>query len=142
MKVLRVLLWINAGLFFLAIPFMVLPWDSINAFIAWFGVEPLPAVPVLMYLVRMMCGLSALGGVFFVLLARDPVRYAAMVWLVAWGLLVLGILAVVLGLAISLEPIIFMSDAAFCIDMGLVLAVLAAHHLPLREAPSSGSPAA
>ena len=86
MNTLKVLLWICGVGCLTAAVIVVLPWDAVSRLYEWCGEEPVPEVASAVYLHRVACGVIALIGIFFVILAREPARHPAMVALAGWGL--------------------------------------------------------
>lgn len=134
MNGLRITLWVCAVAFLLGFPLLVTPWDTINGMIEWFGVAPFPPDPVVMYLVRMSCGLMGFIGVFFVLLARNPLGYGPMLDLSGYGLVVVGLLALSVGLSIGLPAVVFAGDTVFAIALGAAIVTLAQRQRKTRSA--------
>jgi len=125
MKCLKCALWVCAVGFLAAVPFVFLPWGMINQGLLWFGVDPLPFAPIVVYLLRSSCVAFGLIGVFFVFLARDPVRYLPLVFLSAWGLGFMGVTCVAVGSSLSLPLFVYLGDASFGFIFGALIGVLA-----------------
>ena len=125
MNGLKIILWLCAVAFLLGFPLLVTPWDTINDMIGWFGVEPLPPEPLVMYLMRMSCGLLGVAGVFFVLLARNPLGYGLMLDLSGYGLIAIGLVAPSVGLSLGLPAMVFVADTVFALAFGTAIITLA-----------------
>lgn len=134
MNGLKVILWVCAVAFLLGFPLLVTPWDTINDMVGWFGVAPLSSDPVVMYLMRMSCGLMGFIGVFFVVLARNPLGYGAMLDLSGYGLVVVGLLALSVGLSLGLPAVVFAGDTVFAIALGAAIVTLAYRQRKSRSA--------
>ena len=124
MKSLKIALWICALGCLTAIPFIVLPWGIIEDIMMWFGLKPVPDIPAVMYFIRIACGVFGLIGIFFIILARNPLDYGPMLNLGAYGLIVFGLLGLILGLSLKISPTVFWGDAIFGIVLGIVIAIL------------------
>lgn len=127
MNSLKTALWICALGCLTAIPFIVLPWGIIEAIMMAFGLKSIPEIPeipAVMYFMRIACGVLGLVGIFFIMLARNPLDYGPMLNLGAYGLIVFGLLALVLGLRLRISPMVFLGDTLFGIVLGVVVAVL------------------
>lgn len=126
MKGLKIALWVTAIGCLTAVPFIVLPWTAVESFILWFGIDPIPDAPVVMYLFRVICGIAGLIGVYFILLARSPLAYGPMLDLGAYGLIVFGLLSLIVGLSIGISPKVYIGDASSGLILGIIIAVLSA----------------
>jgi hypothetical protein len=115
-----------------AAPGAVAPWSSIVHWLGVFGLEPIPEQPLVVYCVRLSSLGFALIGVFFLVLATNPVRYGPMVALAVCGLLLMAALALVTGLQIRMQPPWYLADAG----LSLLAAVLLLAFWP-RGAPVS-----
>lgn len=134
MKALKVLLWLCGIGCFLSLPLMVMPWSVIESICRalglesiiaqWFGAESIPNNPLVVYAVRTACAVGALSGVFFIIMARDPVRYRSLVILTAWGLVFIGLVCLVVGLTVKMKPPLYIIDVAFCLVLGIVIDIL------------------
>lgn len=124
MKSLKAALWICAIGCLAAVPFMVLPWATTRAIMVYFGVDSAPDIPVLVYSFRITCGVFGLIGIYFIILARNPLAYGPMLNLGAYGLLTFGLLALILGLSLEVNPLVFIGDALSGIVLGSIIAFL------------------
>jgi hypothetical protein len=120
MRGLKIILWICAICFLEAFIFAHLPWPAINAWLQWMGVQPPIAEPITIFLFRISMAMFGMIGIFFVILAKDPLKYGAMLPLSAYGLLCYGILFLVLGIGYGLPVWIYSIDVV----LGLVAGVL------------------
>jgi len=124
MKSLKLALWIAAIGCLVAVPFIVLPWSIVENIIRWFGIEPLPYVPAVMYLFRIVCGLVGLIGIYFIILARNPLGYGPMLKLGAYGLIIFGLLSLILGVTLEMPPKVYIGDALSGLILGIVIIIL------------------
>lgn len=125
MRSLKIALWICALGCLTAVPFIVLPWGAIKGIMVWYGLEPVPDIPVVMYFIRITCGVFGLIGIYFIILARNPLDYGPMLNLGAYGLIVFGLLCLILGLSMKISLTVFLGDALFGITLGIVIVFLA-----------------
>ncbi|MHC4240211.1 MAG: hypothetical protein ACYSUC_10740 [Planctomycetota bacterium] len=79
MRALKICLWVAGILCLLSVVGMFLPLLAFESIARFFGVESLPDSPLVMYAVRAMSATYAGVGVFFVILALNPVKYGVMV---------------------------------------------------------------
>jgi hypothetical protein len=124
MKSLKVALWIAAIGCLAYVQFLVLPWFLIESIALWFGVDPIPNVPVAMYFFRVACGMFGLIGIYFIILARNPLSYGPMLGLGAYGLIVYGLLVFIVGFKIGIPPIVYIGDALFGVILGTIITIL------------------
>ncbi len=124
MKSLKIALWIAAIGCLIAVPFIMAPWSVIEKLIQWYGIEPLPGSPVVIYLFRTACGLFGLIGIYYLMLARNPLGYGRMLDLGVYGLVIMGLLALISGLIMELSPKIYIGDALFGLILGIISSVL------------------
>jgi len=134
MKSLKIALWISALACLAAVPFIVLPWEIIEDIMMGFGLNPLPDVPMVIYLIRIFSGVSGLIGIFFIMLAKNPLGYGAMLNLAAYGLIGFGFLVLILGLNLKIPLTVFVGDAVFGIIFGVVIAILSTKIKKTQEA--------
>ncbi|MBL7177639.1 MAG: hypothetical protein ISS66_17595 [Desulfobacteraceae bacterium] len=118
---LKVVLWITGIGCLTAVPFIFLPWSVIKAMASFFGHDPIPDVPVLIYFTKVLCGAGGFIGIFFIILARNPLGYGPMLYLGAYGLIVLGLLELVLGIIIDVSPIVYIGDVSFALILGIII---------------------
>lgn len=124
MKSLKLALWITAIGCLVAVPFIVLPWSIVENIILLFGIEPLPNNPVVMYLFRIVCGIVGLIGIYFIILARNPLGYGPMLKLGAYGLIIFGSLSLILGVSLVMPPKVYIGDALSGLVLGIVIIIL------------------
>jgi hypothetical protein len=124
MKSLKVALWVAAIGCLTAVPFIALPWHILDRIILFFGLEPIPNDQLIMYIFRVSCGIYGLIGVYFIILARNPLGCGPMLDLGAYGLAIFGLLSLVIGLSLKISPIVFAGDAVSGLILGIVIIVL------------------
>ena len=79
------------------------------------------ASPLRVYAMGAACATWAFVGVFFLLVARDPTTYAPFLNLAIAGLLFVGLVCLITGAAVSMQPPWYLTDVAFCWVIGLLL---------------------
>lgn len=124
MNSLKITLWISAVGCLIAAPFTFLPWGIIENIFLWFGVEPIPNNLITTYLFRMACGVFALIGIFFIILAKNPFKYGVMLHLGAYGLIFLGTLCLILGLSLNMPLKLYIGDTLFGLVLGFLIVIL------------------
>ncbi len=125
MKSLKVALWITAVGCLKVAPFIFLPWSVIEAIVTFFGYGPIPDVPIVIYFCKFLFGVLGFIGIFFIILALNPLGYGPMLYLGAYGLIVFGLLELILGITIDFSPIVYVSDASFALILGIIILILA-----------------
>jgi hypothetical protein len=124
MKALKLVLWIAAVGCLAAVPFMVLPWSVFDKITLVFGIEPVPDNPLVMYILKVSCGVYGLIGVFFIILARNPLAYGAMLDLAAYGLTLFGLLSLIVGSSLEVPLRVFAGDSLSGLVLGIMIIVL------------------
>lgn len=124
MKSLKVVLWVAAIGCLTAVPFIVLPWSVVDKIVLLFGIEPIPNDPLVMYILRVSCGVYGLIGVYFIILARNPLGCGPMLDLGAYGLTIFGLSSLIIGLSLEISPRVFTGDSLSGLILGIVIIVL------------------
>ena len=124
LKALKFALWVAAIGCLAAVPFVALPWSVVDNIAHLFGIHPLPDDPVVMYLVRVSCGVFGLIGVYFIILARNPLDSGPMLDLGAYGIAIFGLLSLFIGLSLNVSPRLFIGDALSGLILGVAIIVL------------------
>ncbi len=120
---LKIVLWI-AGVGWGSSIFMVVaPWSCYETCANMFGFGALPTGPAVVYGVRVMSAVSAFVGAYFLVLARNPRAYAPFLKLSIGGLMFVGLVCLVTGLALNMRPPWYLGDVFFCWIIGLLLLV-------------------
>jgi hypothetical protein len=105
---LKVVLWIAGLGCGIAILGVVLPWSWLSSWAAAYGLEEVSPTPLRVYATRAASATWAFVGLFFLLVARDPLAYAPFLNLVT-------------GVAVNMQPPWYLTDVAFCWVIGLLL---------------------
>lgn len=136
MKTLKFILWVPAIGCLSAVPFIFLPWSVIESIGSWFGIESLPSMPIAVYFFKVTFGVFGLIGVFFVILARNPLESRPMLSLGAFGLILFGLLTLVAGLYLGLPPIVFLGDGLSGLVLGIAILFLSSKLKQLSKSQS------
>lgn len=123
MKSLKITLWIAAIGCLVSIPFIALPWSVLEKIILLFGVGSIPKDPLVMYLLRVSCGIYGLIGIYFVVLAKNPLNYGPMLNIGAYGLVLFGLLSLSVGLGLGLSPKVYTGDSLSGLILGTAIIV-------------------
>ena len=76
---------------------------------------------MLNYWLRMAAGAFTLVGCVFFAMAWKPQRYAAVLPLFGWLMLLEGIILLISGLSLKLPPFPFTADTSFCLLAGAAI---------------------
>ncbi|MEN6336832.1 MAG: hypothetical protein ABFE01_21455 [Phycisphaerales bacterium] len=94
------------------------PWPAAAAQLQGLGAGAIPDDPMLDYWLRMAAGAFTGIGLFFFALAWNPTRFAAVIPLAGLFLIAEGLILLVHGLRLGLEPLPFYVDVGFCLATG------------------------
>ena len=125
MRALKICLWIAGILCLLGVFGMFLPisvWESIAKF---FGIESLhlPDSPLVEYAVRLMSATSVTLGVYFIILAQNPMRYGIMVPFTGLAAIFLGVACAITGLVAKMPVWWPLADSITCTILGALILV-------------------
>ena len=98
MKGLKIILWIAAICCLSGFAVAALPWPTVTALFRWFEIEPPAAEPVTAFVFRLASAMFGMIGIFFLILARNPLKYGAMLLLAAYGLVAYGVFCLLGGI--------------------------------------------
>ena len=120
LNILRLLL-LGAGLGWgLTVVGVFLPWDfAVDHLEKFGGSGPIPDDPMLNYWLRMAAGAFGIVGVFFLIAARNPGRYANILPLLGYLSLFEGGVLLVYGLMLKLTWFPFVVDLAIAFIPGV-----------------------
>jgi len=77
-----------------------------------------------MYLFRVSCGVYGLIGIFFIMLAKDPLNYGPMLYVGAYGLIIFGLLSLIVGGNLEITPKVYTGDFLTGSIFGVAIIVL------------------
>jgi len=123
MKGLKITLWICGIFCMLGFIGVALPWNAISTLCQWFGVQPPVAEPITVYMIRLCLAITGLIGVFFIILARNPLKYDGMLLLAAYGLLCYGLFCLVGGICYTLPACAYAGDIIFGFLAGVLILI-------------------
>jgi hypothetical protein len=123
MQGLKVCLWIAGVLCLLSVVGVFLPMSACQSIASAFGVESLPDTPVVMYFVRLMSATYAAIGVYFIILALNPMKYGLMVPFTGFVSVLIGLVCLVTGLVVGMPAKWFLGDSVPCIMLGALILV-------------------
>jgi hypothetical protein len=138
MKALKIVLVVMGVLCFLSsAPGAVAPWSSIVHWLGVLGLDPVPEQPFVVYCVRLSSLGFALIGVFFLVIATNPLRYRPLLALAVWGLLLTAVLAFSTGRMVGMPPLWYLVDTVSSL-LAAVLLLLLWPRAPSAAAESEG----
>jgi len=120
MRVLKTCLWIAGLLCLLAVFGVFLPLRVLQSLASAFG-GSLPEGPVFVYMVRVMSATYVAIGVFYVMLARDPIRYGVMVPFSGVAALSVGACCGLFGVLSGMPLLWFLGDFLCCVVLGVLI---------------------
>ena len=120
---LKICLWVAGILCLLSVFGVFLPVSAWESFIGFFGLELLPDSPLFDYVVRVMSATFVGVGVFFLILAKDPMKYGIMVPFTVLAAVVLGVICGITGFAVKMPNLWFLGDALSCLVLGVLILV-------------------
>ena len=123
MRALKICLWIAAVGCLLSVFGIFLPISVFEHIARFFGIESLPDSPLLVYAGRLMSATYAAVGVFFVILALDPMKYGVMVPFSGVGAVFVGVVCAIAGLLAEMPLWWFMGDSLSCLVLGVLILV-------------------
>jgi hypothetical protein len=124
MKGIKTILWICAVSCLLSFGAALMPWKVITTILQWFEAQPFSSEPMGLYTFRVFMIMSGMIGIFFLILAQNPLKYNGMFNLGSYGLLCFGVMCLIFGIFYNLRFWIYLSDAIFCMLAGALLLIL------------------
>ena len=123
MRALKICLWIAGVGCLLSVFGMFLPMPVFESIAKFFGIELLPDSPLLVYAVRLMSATYAAVGVFFIILALQPMKYGVMVPFSGLGAVFVGVVCAITGLLTAMPLWWFLGDSLSCLVLGVLILV-------------------
>lgn len=123
-RLLRVLLLFSAFAWGVSVFGVVLPWSRTVEALGGFGANPIAYDPMLDYWLRMATGVFTLVGVFYFVVALQPVRFANMIPMLGLLMIAEGLILLMHGIRLGLPPYPFYCDTAFCLLVGTGILLL------------------
>ena len=124
MKGTKIILWICAIYCLAGFVLAALPWRALAALCDWVGIHPPAAEALTVFMFRLCLALFGMIGVFFAILARNPLKYGAMRLLAAYGLVGYGIFSLAAGIRYGFPVWTYSGDVIFGVVAGLLLLLL------------------
>lgn len=123
MRALKICLWITGVLCLLAVVGLFIPFSGCEAVAGFFGIESLSDSPLVMYCIRTMAATFAGIGVYFIILASDPVKYGVLVPFSGSVMVFIGLVCAVTGMMVKMPLMWVMGDSLSCLVLGVLILV-------------------
>jgi hypothetical protein len=123
MRGLKICLWVTGIMCLLGVVGLFLPVSACESFAGFFGIETLPDSPLIMYAIRTVSAMSIGIGVFFVILALNPVKYGVLVPFSGIAAVFVGVVCFITGLAVGMPAQWFLGDFLSCAVLGVLILV-------------------
>ena len=93
-------------------------WPQINSIAQGMGAKPIAYDPMLDYWLRMICGAFTLVGVWYLVLALWPRKFAVAIPWFGWLMIAEGVILLISGLRLGIAPFPFYADVALSLGCG------------------------
>jgi hypothetical protein len=123
MRALKICLWVAGILCLLSVFGMFLPLSAFESIAKFFGVESLPDSPVVEYAVRAVSATYVGVGIFFVILALNPVKYGVMVPFSGLCAIFIGVVCAITGVSVRMPALWYLGDSVPCVVLGVLILV-------------------
>ncbi len=124
MRALKICLWIAGIGCLLSVFGMFLPLRCFESLAKTFGIQlVLPDSPLFLYALRVMSATYVAVGVYFVILALHPMKYAVLVPFSGLAAVFLGLVCAITGLAVGMSLWWFLGDSVCCVVLGVLIVV-------------------
>jgi len=122
MRALKICLWIAGIVCLLGVFGIFLPVRLLESLAKVFGVQlVLPDSPLCLYALRTVSAASVGIGVFFVILALNPMKYGVLVPFSGLAAIFLGVVCGITGLVVGMPYLWFLGDSLSCIVLGVLI---------------------
>ena len=133
MKILKIILWISAIGCLSGFINVLIPWPLITDWMLFTGVEPIGNEPASIYMFRLGFMAYSMMGIFFAILAKNPLKYGAMLPLAACFLIGYGLLRLTFGIIYQFPVWHYIGDFIVSIAFGASIFVLRRKALSKKE---------
>jgi hypothetical protein len=89
-------------------------WEQVNCIASGMGAKPIAYDPMLAYWLRMICGAFTLVGVWYLVLALWPKKFAVAIPFFGWLMIAEGVILLISGLRLGIGPFPFYGDVSAC----------------------------
>jgi len=123
MSTLKTCLWIIGVFYVGAAVALCMPLHWLERFLNVFGGSPLPEAGAFLHLARSVSSLILGVGIFYIVLARNPVRHWDKVPFAGLGAILFGIVVGISGLVHALPPFYYVKDSLIALVCGSLTVV-------------------
>ena len=123
-RLLRVLLFVAAFGWAVAVLGVVLPWSTALIGLRGFGAGEIPYDPMIDYWMRMAAGAFTGIGIFIFVVATRPDRFRNVIGLIGALSVLEGAVLLIHGIRLGLAPFPFYGDTLFCLVVGVGIWIL------------------
>jgi len=99
-------------------------WPQVNDIAQSMGAKPIAYDPMLDYWLRMISGAFTLIGLWYLVLALWPRKFAAAIPWFGWVMVLEGVVLLVSGLRLDIGPFPFYGDVSACLILGAGILIL------------------
>jgi hypothetical protein len=100
-----------------------LPISTLESFTKFFGIESLSGPPLAIYAIRIVSATYVGIGVFFIILALNPMKYGVLVPFSGIVSIFLGMICGITGSAVGMPAQWFLCDTSSCLALGVLILV-------------------
>jgi len=100
-----------------------LPISTLESFTKFFGIASLAGPPLATYAIRVVSATYTGIGVFFIILALNPLKYGVLVLFSGIGSVLLGMVCGITGSAVGMPAKWFLCDSLSCTVLGVLILV-------------------
>ncbi len=121
MRGLKICLWITGILCLLSVVGLFLPLSVFESIAGFFGIDTLPDSPLVTYGIRTLSATFAGIGVFFIILAMNPMKYGVMVPFSGLVSVFIAVICLITGLLVNMPAAWFLGDFLSCWVLGVLI---------------------
>jgi len=123
MRGLKICLWITGILCLLVVVALFFPLQVFEYFANLLGVEMLSDSPLFEYAIRTIAATFMGIGVFFIILALNPVKYGVLVPFSGMAAVFIGMVCLISGPIAGIPTLWYLGDALSCLVLGILILV-------------------
>ncbi len=121
MRGLKICLLITGILCLPSVVGLFLPLSAFESITGFFGIKTLPDSPLIMYTIRVTSATYVGIGVFFIILALNPMKYGVIVPFSGIVSVFLGVVCGITGPAVGMPAKWFLGDSLSCLVLGVII---------------------
>ena len=123
MRALKICLWITGILCLLSVVGLFPPISAFEFIAGLIGIETQPDSPLIMYAIRTMSPTFIGIGVFFIILALNPVKYGVLVPFSGIAAVFIGVVCAISGPIVGMPAFWYLGDTLSCLVLGVLILV-------------------